>query len=96
MNRREQWPSYSTYRLWQTMLELTTKQSRSHNALADVFSSVLTSKFSQILEDMQRIYKKVFIVFIHNNIKQGTHANFCILIKIANHPYSTSVNTWHN
>ena len=45
--------------MWQTMLGITTKQSRNHNILADTFSNILTSKFTQLLDDMQRIYKKV-------------------------------------
>jgi len=60
--RREQWTAFSTYKMWQTMLGITTKQSRNHNILAETFSSILTSKFTQLLDDMQRIYKKVSLI----------------------------------
>jgi len=58
--RREQWTAFSTYKMWQTMLGVTMKESRNHGILAETFNNILTSKFTQLLDDMQRVYKKVF------------------------------------
>jgi len=44
------------------MLGVTMKQSRNHSILAETFSTILTSKFTQLLEDMHRVYKKVFLL----------------------------------
>ena len=60
--RRENWTAFSTYKMWQTMLGITTKESRNHNILAETFSTILTSKFTQLLDDMQRVYKKVSLL----------------------------------
>jgi len=62
--RREPWAAFSTYKMWQTMLGITTRQSRNHNILAETFNSILTSKFTQLLEDMQRVYKKVSLFIV--------------------------------
>jgi len=61
--RREQWTAFSTYKMWQTMLGITTKESRNHNILAETFSTILSSKFTQLLDDMQRVYKKVYLCY---------------------------------
>ena len=66
--RREQWTAFSTYKMWQTMLGITTKQSRNHSILAETFSSILTSKFTQLLDDMQRIYKKVSLILRYRQV----------------------------
>lgn len=83
--RREQWPTYSTYRLWQTLLGVTTKQSRCHTTLAEIFSNTLTTKFSQCLDDMQRIYKK------SRELAVGTHGE---LTKVATELHN-SMKSYH-
>ena len=60
--RRDPWTAFSTYKMWQTMLGVTTRESRNHSILAETFSTILTSKFTQLLDDMQRVYKKVSLV----------------------------------
>jgi SLIT-ROBO Rho GTPase activating protein len=56
--KRDPWQAYSTYKMWQTLLGITTKQSKNHSLLADAFNSVIMGKFSQMRDDMVRVYRK--------------------------------------
>lgn len=57
--RREQWPLFSSYACWQQLVTQTRNLSRDHSALAEVYSTHLVSRLSQVMEDVQRIYKRV-------------------------------------
>ena len=62
--RREQWQVYSSYKMWQTVLGITLKQSKNRSTLGEAFSSAISAKFTQLMEDMQRVYKKVCILTV--------------------------------
>ena len=57
--RRDMWVPYSTYKMWQTLLGNTTKQSRNRAILAETYCSVVCQKLAQLSDDLQRVYKKV-------------------------------------
>lgn len=57
--RREQWPLFSSYACWQQLVTQTRNLSRDHSALAEVYSTHLVARLSQVMEDVQRIYKRV-------------------------------------
>lgn len=57
--RREQWPLFSSYACWQQLVTQTRNLSRDHVALSEVYSTHLVSRLSQVMEDVQRIYKRV-------------------------------------
>ena len=57
--RREMWSSYGTYKTWQTLLSTTRKQSHDHSVLADIYGNVMVSRLSDLMDDMQRVHKKV-------------------------------------
>ena len=57
--RREQWSNYSTYHCWQSLLTSTRRQSRDHATLGDICNTQMTSRFQDIMDDMQRIHRKV-------------------------------------
>ncbi|KAJ8950263.1 hypothetical protein NQ318_021117 [Aromia moschata] len=56
--RREQWPLFSSYACWQQLVTQTKNLSRDHVALSEVYSTHLVSRLSQVMEDVQRIYKR--------------------------------------
>jgi len=62
MCRRESWPGYSTYTIWQTLLSTSRKLGRDHAILAELYSNQMSSRITELTDDMQRIYKKVSIV----------------------------------
>ena len=57
--RRESWSSYNTYKMWQTLLETTRRQSHDHSVLADIYGNIMVSKLADLMDDMQRVHKKV-------------------------------------
>ena len=59
VRRRELWPGYSTYTIWQTLLGTTRKVGRDHAVLAELYSTHLPNRLTELVEDVQRIYKKV-------------------------------------
>jgi len=45
--------------MWQTLLETTRRQSHDHSVLAEVYGSIMVSKLTDLVDDMQRVHKKV-------------------------------------
>lgn len=66
--KRESWQNYSTFKLWQTLLEVTSKQSRCHAIFSESLNNIVTTKFAQMREDMNYIYRKCY------GIATGLHA----------------------
>ncbi|XP_017781672.1 PREDICTED: SLIT-ROBO Rho GTPase-activating protein 1-like isoform X2 [Nicrophorus vespilloides] len=56
--KREQWPLFSSYACWQQLVTQTRNLSRDHVALSEVYSTHLVSRLAQVMEDVQRIYKR--------------------------------------
>ncbi|XP_076182600.1 SLIT-ROBO Rho GTPase-activating protein 1 isoform X2 [Ptiloglossa arizonensis] len=56
--KREQWPLFSSYACWQQLINETKSLSRDHAALSEVYSTHLVSRLNQVMEDVQRIYKR--------------------------------------
>ncbi|XP_014259247.1 SLIT-ROBO Rho GTPase-activating protein 1-like [Cimex lectularius] len=56
--KREQWSLFSSYSCWQHLVEQTKTISKDHAALSEIYSVHLVSKLSQVIEDIQRIYKR--------------------------------------
>lgn len=64
MFRRELWPGYSTYTIWQTLLGTTRKLGRDHAVLAELYSTQMSNRLTELVDDVQRIYKKVLSFFL--------------------------------
>lgn len=62
--RREQWPLISTYSCWQQLVTQTKNLSKDHAALSEIYSTHLVSRLSQVIEDVQRIYRRVSLISI--------------------------------
>jgi SLIT-ROBO Rho GTPase activating protein len=60
--RREQWPLFSTYSCWQQLVTQTKNLSKDHAALSEVYSIHLVSRLAEVMEDVQRIYRRVGIL----------------------------------
>uniref|UniRef100_A0A1B6DN07 SLIT-ROBO Rho GTPase-activating protein 1 n=1 Tax=Clastoptera arizonana TaxID=38151 RepID=A0A1B6DN07_9HEMI len=56
--KREQWPLFSSYSCWQQLVTQTKNLSKDHAALSEIYSTHLVSRLSQVMEDVQRIYKR--------------------------------------
>ncbi|KYQ47832.1 SLIT-ROBO Rho GTPase-activating protein 1 [Trachymyrmex zeteki] len=56
--KREQWPLFSSYACWQQLVNETKSLSRDHAALSEVYSTHLVGRLNQVMEDVQRIYKR--------------------------------------
>ena len=57
--RREMWPGYSTYTCWQRLLASTKRQSKDHQILSDMYTNQMSNRFTELMDDTQRIYRKV-------------------------------------
>ena len=51
--------SYSTQRLWLTLLETTRKLARDHGILGELYGGQISNRLTELTDDVQRIYKKV-------------------------------------
>ncbi|XP_011504329.1 PREDICTED: SLIT-ROBO Rho GTPase-activating protein 1-like isoform X2 [Ceratosolen solmsi marchali] len=56
--KREQWPLFSSYACWQQLVNETKSLSRDHAALSEVYSTHLVARLNQVMEDVQRIYRR--------------------------------------
>ncbi|KAI5692831.1 hypothetical protein M8J75_002013 [Diaphorina citri] len=56
--KREQWSLVSSFSCWQHLVAQTKIMSRDHALLSEIYSTHVISRFTQITEDVQRIYKK--------------------------------------
>ncbi|XP_014220165.1 SLIT-ROBO Rho GTPase-activating protein 1-like isoform X3 [Trichogramma pretiosum] len=56
--KREEWPLFSSYSCWQQLINETKNLSRDHAALSEVYSTHLVARLNQVMEDVQRIYKR--------------------------------------
>ncbi|KAJ8674031.1 hypothetical protein QAD02_005293 [Eretmocerus hayati] len=56
--KREQWPLFSSFSCWQQLVNETKSLSRDHAALSEVYSTHLVSRLNQVMEDVQRIYRR--------------------------------------
>jgi len=56
--RRDGWSTFSSLQLWDLLVDQTKKSSRDHSALSEIYSNHMLQRFTQINEDLQRIYKK--------------------------------------
>ncbi|XP_039277867.1 SLIT-ROBO Rho GTPase-activating protein 1 isoform X3 [Nilaparvata lugens] len=56
--KREQWPLFSSYSCWQQLVTQTRNLSKDHAALSEVYSTHLVSRLAQVIEDVQRIYRR--------------------------------------
>ncbi|XP_012167232.2 SLIT-ROBO Rho GTPase-activating protein 1 isoform X1 [Bombus terrestris] len=56
--KREHWPLFSSYACWQQLINETKSLSRDHAALSEVYSTHLVGRLNQVMEDVQRIYKR--------------------------------------
>ena len=52
--------SCSTQRLWLTLLETTRKLARDHGILGELYSGHISNRLTELTDDIQRIYKKVY------------------------------------
>ena len=57
--RRESWSTYNTFKMWQTLLATTRQESHDHSVLADVYGNIVVNKLADLMDDMQRVHKKV-------------------------------------
>ncbi|XP_031829155.1 SLIT-ROBO Rho GTPase-activating protein 1 isoform X2 [Nomia melanderi] len=56
--KREHWPLFSSYACWQQLIKETKSLSQDHAALSEVYSTHLVGRLNQVMEDVQRIYKR--------------------------------------
>ncbi|XP_075216171.1 SLIT-ROBO Rho GTPase-activating protein 1-like isoform X2 [Lycorma delicatula] len=56
--KREQWPLFSSYSCWQQLVTQTRNLSKDHATLSEVYSTHLVSRLAQVIEDVQRIYRR--------------------------------------
>jgi len=56
--KRDGWGTFSTHEIWKQLLNETRKAGRDHGALAEIYNTAITSRCTQLNEDINRIYKK--------------------------------------
>uniref|UniRef100_A0A6P7G527 SLIT-ROBO Rho GTPase-activating protein 1-like n=1 Tax=Diabrotica virgifera virgifera TaxID=50390 RepID=A0A6P7G527_DIAVI len=84
--KREQWPLFSSYTCWQQLVAQTKNLSRDHAALSEVYSNHLVARLSQVMEDVQRIYKRC------REIGYETHEEILRVL----HELHTTMKTYHS
>ncbi|KAL1492781.1 hypothetical protein ABEB36_010977 [Hypothenemus hampei] len=84
--KREQWPLFSSYACWQQLVTQTKNLSRDHVALSEVYSTHLVSRLAQVMEDVQRIYKRC------REIGYETHEEILRVL----HELHTTMKTYHS
>ncbi|KAH1029892.1 SLIT-ROBO Rho GTPase-activating protein 1 isoform X2 [Dendroctonus ponderosae] len=84
--KREQWPLFSSYACWQQLVTQTKNLSRDHVALSEVYSTHLVSRLAQVMEDVQRIYKRC------REIGYETHEEILRVL----HELHTKMKTYHS
>ncbi|KAL3290005.1 hypothetical protein HHI36_023380 [Cryptolaemus montrouzieri] len=84
--KREQWPLFSSYTCWQQLVDQTKNLSKDHVALSEVYSTHLVARLSQVMEDVQRIYKKC------REIGYETHEEILRVL----HELHTTMKTYHS
>ncbi len=57
--RRDGWQLFSSMQLWEQLVSQTKKSSKDHAALAEIYTTHITQRCSNVNEDLQRMYKKV-------------------------------------
>ncbi|XP_078679151.1 SLIT-ROBO Rho GTPase-activating protein 1-like isoform X8 [Branchiostoma floridae x Branchiostoma belcheri] len=75
----------SPYNCWYQLLGVTRRESRNHSTLSDIYSNNLTSRFTQISEDVGRIFRK------SREITTTCHED---LVRVLNELY-TALKTYH-
>ncbi|XP_063238687.1 SLIT-ROBO Rho GTPase-activating protein 1-like isoform X2 [Bacillus rossius redtenbacheri] len=84
--KREQWPLFSSYSCWQQLVTQTRNLSKDHAALSEVYSTHLVSRLSQVMEDVQRIYRRC------REIGHETHEEILRVL----HELHTTMKTHHS
>ncbi|BFZ08300.1 hypothetical protein BsWGS_11339 [Bradybaena similaris] len=56
--KQEQWTTMSTSACWKHLLGITRKQGQDHQAIAEIYSSHMVSRLSEIMDNSQRIFRK--------------------------------------
>ncbi|XP_057338996.1 SLIT-ROBO Rho GTPase-activating protein 1-like isoform X4 [Microplitis mediator] len=83
--KREQWPLFSSYACWQQLVNETKNLSRDHAALSEVYSTHLVGRLNQVIEDVQRIYRRC------REIGYETHEEILRVL----HELHTTMKTYH-
>lgn len=86
MNRRDQWPMFSTYSCWQLLVNQTKSLSKDHATLSEIYTTHLVSRLQTVIEDVQRIYKKC------REIGYETHEEILRVL----HELHTTMKTYHS
>ncbi|EEB12153.1 SLIT-ROBO Rho GTPase-activating protein, putative [Pediculus humanus corporis] len=83
--KREHWPLFSSYSCWQQLVTQTKNLSKDHAALSEIHSTHLVSRLGQVMEDVQRIYRKC------REIGYETHEDILRVL----HELHTTMKTYH-
>ncbi|KAF2366812.1 SH3 domain [Trinorchestia longiramus] len=83
--KREQWELTSAYSCWVVLLQQTRRDARDQAAMAEVYHNNIVPRFTQIQEDIHRIYKRC------REIAYESHEE---LLKVL-HELHTSLRTYH-
>ncbi|XP_021912868.1 SLIT-ROBO Rho GTPase-activating protein 1-like isoform X4 [Zootermopsis nevadensis] len=84
--KREQWPLFSTYSCWQQLVSQTKNLSKDHAALSEVYSTHLVGRLAEVMEDVQRIYRRC------REIGYETHEEILRVL----HELHTTMKTYHS
>ena len=70
--KREAWHLHSSHQILEQVLAQTRRASRDHGAVADIYSSHVIQRCTQINEDLQRIFKKVILFIFVQTVAHTT------------------------
>jgi hypothetical protein len=57
--QRESWSNQSSQEIWRQLVAETKRAGRDHAAIAEIYSTSITARCTQLNDDITRIYKKV-------------------------------------
>ncbi|XP_044741515.1 SLIT-ROBO Rho GTPase-activating protein 1-like isoform X2 [Chrysoperla carnea] len=84
--KREHWPLFSSFTCWQQLVTQTRNLSRDHATLSEIYSTHLVSRLAQVMEDVQRIYRRC------REIGYETHEEILRVL----HELHTTMKTFHS
>lgn len=85
--RRENWPGYSTYTCWQTLLASTKRVSKDHAIAGELYNGQMCNRLADLIDDLQRMYRNVRHRHHHHhhNVCYGSYTSHIFILAVQGH-----------
>lgn len=76
------WSNFSTYETWNALIAATKQRSREYSVLADIYGTLMVNRLGDLIEDIQRVHRKVHHLFYHIHFINQFFLSHLILLKL--------------